>query len=137
MPVKRRAPGQRLRRSRRRMELEQVQRLDPEKYEELVELRRVSPQLFRKELARMIKKGVIVKGRTFVLHEDDLQVLELPDLPSIRACIESRIEEGRYDFRRVGGLVQQERQTRARPDLMTYLQDTYQRLMDEAGRQDH
>ena len=85
----------------------------------------------------MIKKGVIVKGRTFVLHEDDLQVLELPDLPSIRACIESRIEEGRYDFRRVGGLVQQERQTRARPDLMAYLQATYQRLMDEAGRQDH
>ncbi len=134
MPVKRRAPGQRLRRSRRRMELEQIERTDPEKYAELVELRRLSPQQFRKELARLIKKGKIVKGRTFRLHADHLALLEGEDFAAFKDAVEAIIDTGEADFRVVGGLHQEERQTRARPDWVAYLNERYQGMLDETNR---
>jgi len=134
MPVKRRAPGQRLRRSRRRMELEQIERSDPEKYAELVELRRLSPQQFRKELARLIKKGAIVKGRTYRLHADHLALLDGEDFGGFKDAVEALIDTGEADFRVVGGLHQEERQTRARPDWVTYLNERYQGMLDETNR---
>ncbi len=134
MPVKRRAPGQRLRRSRRRMELEQLERTDPDKYAELVELRRLAPQQFRKELARLIKRGTIVKGRAYRLHPDHLTLLQDSDFPAFRKAIEALIESGEADFRVVAGLHQEERQTRARPDWMTYLGDRHDGMLEAENR---
>jgi len=132
--LKRRAPGQRLRRTRRRLELEQVRRVDPDKYEELVELRRVNPQGYRKELARLIKKGTIVKGRTFVVHDDHLAVLDSYDISKIKRDVEALIEAGELDFRGVGGLHQAERGHRARPDLVKWLGERHDELLQEGNR---
>ena len=134
MPIRRRSPGQRLRRTRRRLEMEQLERVDPEKYAEMVELRRLSPQLFRKELARLIKKGTIVKGRTYRLHDDHLAVLDSYDIKGIMATVEERIEAGTFDFRSVGALLQAEKGHRARPDLLTFLDQRMNELLDAAGR---
>ena len=134
MPVKRRAPGQRLRRTRRVFEMEQLERTDPDKHAELVELRRLSPQLFRKELARLIKRGAIVKGRTYVLEESDRALLQSDDLDAIQRAVEAAIEEGTYGFRQLAGLKQEERMNGARPDLMDYLERRYNELLDAEGR---
>jgi len=134
MPIRRRSPGQRLRRTRRRLEMEQLERTDPDKHAEMVELRRLSPQAFRKELARLIKKGVIVKGRTYRLHDDDLDLLGGYDLRKIKETIEERIASEMYDFRRIGGLMQAEKGGRARPDLLDFLKERFEELMEAEGR---
>jgi len=134
MPIRRRSPGQRLRRTRRRLEMEQLERVDPDKHAELVELRRVSPQAYRKELARLIKKGTIVKGRTYVVHDDHLSILDSYDLRKIKEQVEERIEAGTFDFRAVGALLQAERGHRARPDLMSYFQQRMDELLEAEGR---
>lgn len=134
MALRRRSPGQRLRRSRRAMEMEQLERSDPAKHAEMLELRRLSPQAFRKELARLIRKGAIVKGRTFRLHDDDVDLLRGYDLGAIRDAIDAGIESGMYDFRRIAGMMQEEKQHRARPDLLAFLKERYETLLDAEGR---
>ncbi len=134
MPVKRRAPGQRLRRSRRQAELEQLERRDPDKYAELIELRRLSPQQFRKQLTLLIKKGSIVQGRTYPVNPEHLELLDGADLESFQANIDRLIADGEVDFRVMAGLNQEERQSRARPDWMQFLKKRYDELMEAEGR---
>jgi hypothetical protein len=114
--------------------MEQLERTDPAKHAELVELRRVSPQAFRKELARLIKKGVIVKGRTYRLRDEDVDLLGSYDIRAILKAVDEQIEQGEYDFRRVGGLIQEEKMGRARPDLMAALKERFDALLDAEGR---
>ena len=134
MGVSRRAPGQRLRRSRRNQELEQLAESDPDKYAEMVELRRLSPQQFRKELARLIKRGALVKGRTYRLHPDDIAALDTDDLQGLMRSIQERADAGELDFRRLTGLAQEEKLSRARPDLMALLSKLAKEAVEAEGR---
>lgn len=134
MSLKRRAPGQRLRRSRRVFEMEQLELRDPEKYAEMVELRRLSPQMFRKELVRLIKKGAIVKGRSYAIAGGDADFLDGDDIDAIMREADARVESGDADFRFMAGLEQQERMGRARPDLIAFFNRRYTELLDADGR---
>ena len=134
MGIARRAPGQRLRRSRREQELEQLADTDPEKYAQLLELRRYNPQEFRKQLTRMIKKGMIAKGRAFRLNPDDVALLDSDDLPALMDLFRARAAAKELDFRRLLGLAQEEKIGRARPDLMALLNALAKQAIEAEGR---
>jgi hypothetical protein len=134
MGISRRAPGQRLRRTRREQELNSLEESNPEKYAELIELRRVSPQAYRKELQRLIKKGAIVKGRAFRLNPDDVEALNSDDLPALIEDFTARAESGELDFRRLFGLAQEEKIGRARPDLMALFTKLARAAEEREGR---
>jgi hypothetical protein len=134
MTVKRRSPGQRLRRSRREDELSQIEARDPARAEALRELRRVSPQAFRKELLKAIRKGEIVRGRAYAMNPDELVLLD-QGLPGLQDAVEERLGDGRFTFRQVAGLLEEERASRARPRVMDWLKATLDEVLDAEGRQ--
>jgi hypothetical protein len=131
--VPRRSPGQRRRRTRREEELEQLEKLDPAKHAELLELRRYNPQAYRKALAKLIKRGVISKGRAFEVQDDALSALSLKEDELCRA-LDAGIERGDYNFRTLAGLLQQERNSLARKEVLAWLERRYAELLASEGR---
>ncbi len=127
MPLKRRSPGQRRRRMRRDDELAQVEALYPDQYAELVELRKYNPQAYRKALIKLTRKGKIARGRGFEVPADVLALLEL-DLDALK---EAAAELG---FRELAGLVEEEKGGRARPDVLEWLRQRYEAVLDEENR---
>lgn len=133
MPVKRRSPGQRRRRTRREDELRQVAELYPDRVPELEELRKYNPQAFRKELLKLIRKGRILRGRGFEVPDSVLALLDL-DLSDLRREVEAGLASEDLDFRALAGLLQEEKTRRARPDVLGWLGERYQALLDEDNR---
>ena len=136
MVLKRRAPGQRRRRSRRADELKQVEEHFPHLAERLTELRKINPQAYRKSLARLIRRADIHKGRTFLLHDEDLVVLD-ESLPKIQEIVRERLNSGRYEYRRVAGLLQEEKCLKARPDVLNWLQEMLDKILEADARHLH
>ncbi len=81
----------------------------------------------------MIRHGSIAKGRTYLVNAADLELLE-QGLAGIQGAVERRIEEGDFGFREVGGLLQEERGTRARPPVVRWLQALFDGLLVADGR---
>lgn len=131
--IPRRSPGQRRRRTRRQDELDQLEAIDPAKHAELLELRRYNPQSFRKELQKLIKRGVISKGRAFEVPDEALSALSLKEEELFRQ-LDAGIEGGDYSFRTLGGLLQAERTGLGRKEVIAWLEQRYAELLAAEGR---
>jgi hypothetical protein len=131
--IPRRSPGQRRRRTRREEELEQLLAKDPAKHAELLELRRYNPQSFRKELTKLIRKGVISRGRAFELPSDVLDALTLEE-KDLQESVEAGITQGDYSFRTLAGLLEAERAGKRREGVLGWLERRYAELLAQEGR---
>jgi hypothetical protein len=131
--IPRRSPGQRRRRTRREEELEQLLDKDPARHAELLELRRYNPQSFRKELMKLIRKGVISRGRSFDMPGDVLDTLSLEEA-DLQKQLDAGLEEGDYSFRTLAGLLEAERAGQRRPGVLRWLEQRYAELLAKEGR---
>lgn len=127
----RRAPGQRRRRLRRVDELAQVEEVDPARHAELLELRRYNPQAFRKELRKLIRKGVIGRGRGYEVDDETLALLGR-DEAEARAGLEALGDA--LGFRALAGLVEEEAAGLARPALLAWLRERLDARLAEENR---
>lgn len=125
-PIKRRAPGQRLRRQRRNQEIEQLRESDPVAYDELVYLRSTAPQAFKKRLSKLIKNGTIKKGRGLQLHPDELALLEGETAAVVEAIAEASLRE-----KAIAGLLVEEDIWQKRPEVLRALRDKLEGLGTE------
>lgn len=109
------------RRSRRDDELSDVAAVDPVLHERLLELRRTHPAGFRRELARLVRRGVIPGGRERAASPD---VLALVAFPVGRALAEIRhaLQRGVLDRHELQALIEEERRGRAREPVMGLLE---------------
>ena len=131
--IGRRAPGQRRRRSRREDELAQVEAADPAKHAELLELRRHNPQAYRKELRRLVQRGVVRRGRGFEVDADSLALLG-GSVKKVTAALQEEIDAGRVGFRTVAGLLEAERAGGARSTVVEWLERRYAELLAAENR---
>lgn len=131
--ISRRAPGQRRRRTRREEELAQVEASDPAKHAELLELRKVNPQAYRKELGRLVNRGVIARGRGFEVPEEALSLLAAGSAKKVVAAIRSALEGG-LGFRAVAGLLEAERAGAARASVVACLEQAWTDVLAAENR---
>ncbi|MBX2803324.1 MAG: hypothetical protein KTR31_36930 [Myxococcales bacterium] len=133
MPPKRRVPGQRRARSRREEQLRQLAAVDPRGYARLVELRQLNPAAFRKELARLVRGQVIPEGRGFEAHPELLALLERPQRVVIGA-LQQQLDADEIDFRDLSALVEEERARLDRGELLSWLVEQREALLDDDNR---
>lgn len=131
--IPRRSPGQRRRRTRRGDELAQLEATDPLKHQELLELRHYNPQAYRKELMKLVRKGVIQRGRAFEIPDELQGVLSLP-ISEILTTLDAGIERGDYNFRALGGLLQAEKSSLRRPEVIEQLERRLEEHLAAEGR---
>lgn len=129
----RRAPGQRRRRTRREDELARIEAEDPAKHAELLELRRYNPQAYRKELRKLVRKGVIGRGRGYEVDPETLALLASESGPLLRS-LQALADADALGFRAVGGLIEEEAGGAARPEVLGWLREHLDALLAEENR---
>lgn len=108
-----------VRRSREE-ELFDLAAVDPEAHERLCALKRSHPQAYRKELARLVRQGVVRPGRRMPASHEILACLDRPLAQAYDALVRFA-DEGELTERIVEALLQQEQRERARPEMLAWL----------------
>lgn len=109
------------RRSRRDDELFALAAVDPALHQQLVELRRTHPARFRKELARLVRQGVIPGGRTITVSPELLALVAWPVGRALAELAEAQRRE-ELTARVLRALIEEERRGRARPPVLAWLE---------------
>ena len=125
--------GNRRNRSRRADEAAALAALDPARAAELEELRRYNPQGYRKELRRLVRDGVIPRGRGWETSQEALDLLA-GDLDAIQQGVAFGLDTGDFNWRTLAGLAQAEAGGQNREPVLAWLSAQWGALEDADDR---
>ena len=125
--------GNRRTRSRRADEAAALAAVDPARAAELEELRKYNPQGYRKELRRLVRDGVIPRGRGWETPQEALDLLG-QELEAIQQGVAFGLDTGDFTWRTLAGLAQAEAGGQAREPVISWLAAQWEALEDADDR---